>query len=332
MEKNIGQQDSVVTSFYENTPALQPITTNNNCVIEIDDFSDMCIEAMYVIDFPNQCFHSISDNDLFLCGYSKDEAMLLGYDFYSEVVHKNDLPRLIEMHQEILNCLCNPDNMSEINYFSCTFRIKNYLQKEQKTEYLMVYQKLIPKFIDGKILYGICLLTSSVIKNTGNLRLYYKDNRRIDIYSFGKKRWTECEAEHLTKQETKILIYAKQGMTLKMIAYTLGIAYKTVQKITETIYEKLNVHTMEEAIIYATNHLLLFHSHKHKIHKHKLRRKKCRIKLHPEVLQRIQTDMDIGQSINSIAKRENVSNSAIHKAIKSGKLNKNTQSIIITKI
>jgi DNA-binding CsgD family transcriptional regulator len=266
--------DSIVGSFYENTPTLQPIATNDNCVIKMEDFSNMCIEAIYVIDFKNKCFHSVSNHDLFLCGYSKDEVMLLGYDFYSEIVHKKDLPCLIEMHQEILTRLYNPDNMNEVNYFSCTFRIKNYLQKEQKTKYLMVYQKLIPKFVAGEILYGICLLTSSVIKNTGNLRLYYKDNRRIDIYSFRSKRWTECEAEHLTKQETKILIYAKQGMALKMIAYTLGIAYKTVQKMTESIYKKLNVHSMAEAIIYATNHLLVFHSSKHKIHKHKLQHKK----------------------------------------------------------
>jgi DNA-binding NarL/FixJ family response regulator len=88
---------------------------------------------------------------------------------------------------------------------------------------------------------------------------------------------------------------------------------------------------MEEAIIYATNHLLVFHSHKHKIHEHKPRHKKRKIKLLPETLQRIQKNMDRGQSINSIAKRENVSNSAIHKAIKSGKLSKNTQSIVVTK-
>jgi DNA-binding NarL/FixJ family response regulator len=311
-------------------PVLQPGATNNSCVIEMDDFSSMCVEAMYVLDFKNQCFHSVSDHNLFLCGYSKDEVMHLGYDFYSEIVHHEDLPRLIEMHQEILNCLYNPDNMNNINYFSCTFRIKNYLQKEQKTEYLMVYQKLIPKFVAGEILYGICLLTSSVIKNTGNLRLYYKNNRRIDIYSFRSKGWTECEVEYLTEQETRILIYAKQGMALKMIAYTLGIAYKTVQKITESIYKKLNVHTMEEAIIYATTHLLVFHSHKHKIHKHKLQAKKYKIKLRPDVLQRIQKDIDRGQSINSIAKQENVSNSAIHKAIKSGKLNKK-QSVVVTK-
>jgi hypothetical protein len=88
---------------------------------------------------------------------------------------------------------------------------------------------------------------------------------------------------------------------------------------------------MEEAIIYATNHLLIFHSLNHKIHEHKPQCKKHKIKLLPEVLQRIQTDMNRGQSINSIAKRENVSSSAIHKAIKSGKLNKNTQFIVVTK-
>jgi hypothetical protein len=191
--------DSIVTSFYENI-SLSTMVGNENCMIGIDAFSDLCIEAIYVIDFKQRCFSYVSDHDLFLCGHSKDEVLRLGYDFYSEIVHKDDLPQLVETHQEILKCLCIPDSINDdIFYFSCTFRIKNYMHQGKRPKYLMIYQKLIPKFVDSEIRYGICLITSSVIKNTGNLRLYYKNNPYFDKYSFITKKWEKQNIEYLTK-------------------------------------------------------------------------------------------------------------------------------------
>jgi DNA-binding CsgD family transcriptional regulator len=321
--------NSIVISFYENTPVLQRTTAaDESSVIEIGDFSDVCTEAIYVIDFKKQCFHYVSDHDLFLCGHSKDEILELGYNFYSEIVHKDDLSKLAEMHREILKYLCCQDSGNDkIIYFSCTFRIKNYLQQNKQSEYSMVYQKLIPKFTDGEIRYGICLLTNSVIKNTGNLRCYYKNKSDFSEYSFATKRWKTSHIKYLTEREKTILRFVKQGKNLRKIADTMCVSYKTLQSITASIYEKFEVHTMEEAIIYATNHLLIFHPHSNEIHKHNgqcMHKKQCRTKLTPEILLRIQTKINNGQSINSIAKQEGVSNGAIHKAIKSKKLHKNT--------
>jgi DNA-binding CsgD family transcriptional regulator len=326
MEKD---SNSIVTSFYENI-AISMMTGDENCVVTIDTFSDLCIEAIYVIDFQKRCFSYVSDHNLFLCGHTKDEVLRLGYAFYAEIVHEDDLPRLVEMHREILKCLCNPDSINnEISYFSCTFRIKNYIQQGKRPKYLMVYQKLIPKFVDNEIRYGICLITSSVIKKTGNLRLYYKNKLQFDKYSFTTRKWTKQNIEHLTERAKEVFILIKQGKILKEIANEIHISYKTLQNITASIYKEFNVHTIEEATIYITNHLLLFHSHNNEINEHRqiANKKQCkqrRIKLTPEVLHRIQTGINNGQSITSISKQENVSREVIYKAIKSGKLNKNT--------
>jgi DNA-binding CsgD family transcriptional regulator len=321
--------DSIVTSFYGNI-SLSTMAGDENCVIEIDTFANLCIEAIYVIDFKKRCFSYVSDHDLFLCGHPKDEVLRLGYDFYSEIVHKDDMPRLVEMHQKILKYLCIPDSINnDISYFSCTFRIKNYMHQGKRPKYLMVYQKLIPKFVDNEIRYGICLITSSVVKNTGNLRLYYKNNSYFDKYSLTTKKWEKQNLEYLTEQEIEIFILVKQGKILKEIADEIHVSYKTLQGITASLYKDIKVHSIEEATIYVTNHLLLFHSHNslnHQINEHrqKKNKKQCKIKLTPEVLQRIQSNINNGQSISYISKQENISREAIYKAIKSGKLSKNT--------
>jgi hypothetical protein len=52
----------------------------------------------------------------------------------------------------------------------------------------------------------------------------------------------------------------------------------------------------------------------------KIKEDKCQNKLTPEILQNIQTNLDNMQTIRSISKKTGVSESAIRKAIKSGKL------------
>lgn len=282
--------DSVITSFYGNI-SIPMMAEDENCVIGIDAFSNLCIEAISVIDVKKRGFSYVSDHDLFLCGHSKDEVLRLGYDFYSEIVHKDDLPLLAEMHQEILKCLCKPDSINnDILYFSCTFRIKNYMYQGKRPKYLMIYQKLIPKFVGNEIRHIICLTTSSVIKNTGNLRLYYKNNPYFDKYSLTTKEWEKQNLEYLTEQEKKIFISVKQGKILKEIADEIHVSYKTLQSIIASVYKDIKVHSIEEATIYITNHLLLFHSHNHQINEHRQRKnkKQCKqrkIKLTPDVLQ-----------------------------------------------
>jgi hypothetical protein len=57
---------------------LQPVSNEENFMIPIEDFSSICSEAIYVIDFQKQCFYYIPNHNLFLCGYTREDAMLSG--------------------------------------------------------------------------------------------------------------------------------------------------------------------------------------------------------------------------------------------------------------
>jgi hypothetical protein len=94
------------------------------------------------------------------------------------------------------------------------------------------------------------------------------------------------------------------------------------------IYEKLRVETIEQAIIYATNHQMLFNTVPAISGKNFSnfqccsKSKKQRNKLTNEKLYYIQTALYNKQSVNSIAKEVKISEGAIRKAIKIGKLTK----------
>jgi DNA-binding CsgD family transcriptional regulator len=146
----------------------------------------------------------------------------------------------------------------DIKYISFNFRIKYEPQIGKTPEYLMVYHKIKPIFVDGQIRFSICMLTSSVIKRSGNLRIYYKNCPDFDEYSDKTGEWERRHFKPLTEQEIRILRFSKQRLTNKQIAEKLGISYFTLRHANMRICKKFDVETMLQAVIYATDHLLLF--------------------------------------------------------------------------
>jgi DNA-binding CsgD family transcriptional regulator len=196
---------------------------------------------------------------------------------------------------------------------------------------MMACHKLIPIFADGQIQFGVCLITCSTIgkadknslENPSNLKIYYKENKNFDEYSFKNYKWKTYEIKHLTKSEKIILILAINGESNKSLAERLCISYDNLQHRLTKLYRKLDVKTMRQALFYSINHSLLFSYSDNAISKterRKTKKNKRRNKLVPEVLQNIQTDLNNKQTVRSIAKRVGVSESAIRKAIKLRKL------------
>jgi DNA-binding CsgD family transcriptional regulator len=122
----------------------------------------------------------------------------------------------------------------------------------------------------------------------------------------------------------KILRLLKRGLDSKTIAAELCIKRRILYNINVSICEKLHVDTIEQAIVYAANHLMLFDTTHETSSKNK-----CEIscerhqKLTREKLERIQDCLNKGQSIRSTARDEGVSERGVLKAVKTGKLVKN---------
>ncbi|MDR1223235.1 MAG: helix-turn-helix transcriptional regulator [Tannerella sp.] len=57
-----------------------------------------------------------------------------------------------------------------------------------------------------------------------------------------------------------MLVWAQQGLSLKETADKMNVANKTIENIRRTLFEKLGVNTIEQAIQYASNRRLIYHS------------------------------------------------------------------------
>ena len=85
----------------------------------------------------------MANRDFVLNGYTVEEVMKLGFDFFPKVIHSEDLLWLKEMYAAILM----HDQLSEINYFSFAIRIKNettgHIMVDHKLKRILLLEKIV---------------------------------------------------------------------------------------------------------------------------------------------------------------------------------------------
>ena len=254
-----------IDDYFEGIPKSAPIMGEDDLQISFPDFSSMMTEALFVLDFQKRSFLYVSPHNLFLCGYSIEKVKDEGYYFFRSILHPDDLPQWIEIHVAILKSLYNNKLSTErINYFGCTLRLRNLLSyKDNEPDYLMVYLKIKPKFQDGIPLWGICLLSISVVPKSGNLCVFY-DNHDYSIYSFLSGKWSFHPFVPLSKREKQILIWGQAGLSNKEMAGRLHLSVKLIEKIKTSLFEKQsivdehNLNSFSKKNQYANNRRLIY--------------------------------------------------------------------------
>lgn len=280
-------------------------------------FSSLTTDSFYVFDVVQKRFCYIKPDNLFLCDHSVEEAMKLGYDFYSQIIHPEDLPLWTSMLESILRYLKNlKESPNEIDYFSCTFRLQRKYSFVTHPLGQMIYLRTRPLWIDGELRYLVCTMESSSIKNVGNLYLH-KIGQICKKYKFTTRRWHLTELKVLSERENTILMLAKQDKTSGEIANILCKGRNTIQNQINMLFKKLEVHSMQEAIEVADHYSILYtrQNEQDHIQSSDIKKRCSHLK---DNLQRIQQHLNQQKSIRQIARLENTPESTIRYWINKG--------------
>jgi hypothetical protein len=68
-----------------------------------DLFSSITIGSLYVPDIPRKQFCCVKPDNLFFCGYSAEDALGQGYDFYSKIIHPGDLSLWTAIYEIVID-------------------------------------------------------------------------------------------------------------------------------------------------------------------------------------------------------------------------------------
>ncbi|WP_196886032.1 response regulator transcription factor [Aureivirga sp. CE67] len=218
-------------------------------------FSRTSYKSIYVVDYLKKGFEYVSENPLFLCGYTAKEVEEMGYDFYIKSLPEEDLELLLALNTAGFDFYDKIPLEERKKYsISYDFHLRN---KEGKT--FLINQKLTPIFLteDGKIWKAICIVSLSTAEKAGNIQIYKQGSKKIYKYNIEKDYWKEEETLQLTTREKEILHYSARGYTVNDIAEAIFVSPNTVKFHRKKLFDKLEVTSIGEAISYATHNKLI---------------------------------------------------------------------------
>lgn len=227
----------------------------NDYLEAVKAFARLTYESVYVIDYTTMSFEYVSENPLFLCGYTAQEVMQMGYDFYFRHVPGNDL--------ELLNLINDagfdffekvPED--EKKSYSITYDF-HLLNEHGKT--ILINHKLTPLFLNkaGKMWKAMCIVSLSHQQQAGNVVIHQQgsgDYWKLDIQ---RKLWQRSPKPKLSEREAEVLRLYAQGLTIGQIAERIFVAPDTVKYYRRRIFEALEVNNIIAALSYAVSNKII---------------------------------------------------------------------------
>lgn len=224
-----------------------------------EEVSSMITGSFYIEDVQQIKICYVKPDDLFLCGFSTEDVLRLGYNFFPKVIYSDDLLLWTYMRELILRYLkeCE-EEQDEIDYFSCTFRLKRTYSFSSHPLPQMVFHRMKPIWMNHELRYLICSVESSTLGEAGHLCLHYKDRVAYSEYNFITRRWKRKENESLTERERAILMLAEQGKSSAEMGDLLCKGHNTIRNQIKALFSKLKIHSMQEAIEFARNLRMIY--------------------------------------------------------------------------
>lgn len=123
----------------------------------------------------------------------------------------------------------------------------------------LINHKLTPLILtkDGRIWLAICTISLAAGNEPGNVIMKKPDSGTFYQYSLYDHEWEERREIVLTDNEREVLSLSTQGYTMNDIADNICKSVDTVKAYKRSIFQKLDVRNIAEAVAYAQNHQLI---------------------------------------------------------------------------
>ena len=223
-----------------NTPVIEQSEYDKVEILKetCEALSRMCNESIYIIDYSKQEFFFVSSHPLFLCGYTSEEVLEMGYDFFEKVFSSEDLERTLEMNRLGWQLFYEATPEERINVLVSD---DVYLHHKNGTKILANY-KISPIRLtkEGNIWLALCVFNYSPNKKTNNIVFTIKDRMEYYTYDSNKKQIFRYYPLKLTMREKEISLLIIRGYDTETIAKILKVSPYTIKNHRANIERKLN--------------------------------------------------------------------------------------------
>lgn len=217
-------------------------------------FERTTYQCVYIIDYFKHGFLYVSNNIARLCGGEAEKIKDFGYKFYIDYVPKEDLKMLVEINTKGFK-LFNTLSIGERKKYTISYDFHIMRDKRKR----LVNHKLTPLVLtkDGRIWLAICTISLAATNEPGNVIMKKVGASTFYQYSLYDHKWEERKEIVLTDNEREVLSLSTQGYTMNDIADNICKSVDTVKACKRSIFQKMDVKNIAEALTYAQNHQLI---------------------------------------------------------------------------
>jgi len=251
--------DKQLAGLYSRNPIFKVSETDqfqlSNYIEVAKALSQLTYQSIYIIDYQTMVFDYVSDNPLFLCGYTVHEVLGMGYDFYLKTIPAKDLEMLAIVNETGFDFYENIP-VDERKKYSISY---DFYLMDKAGKQTLVNQQLTPLLLtaEGKLWKSLCVVSLSTQKQPGNIIINKQGVDVIWTLDVAKRTWVKSYKPKLGTKEIEILRFYMQGMTIEQIAAKLHCTADNIKYYRKKIFEKLDASNITEALSSALKYKLL---------------------------------------------------------------------------
>ena len=228
----------------------------SNYLEVVKSFAKMTYQSVYVIDYEEIKFEYVSSNPLFLCGYSPEEVLEMGYEFYFRNVPEDDLLLLTIINKTGFDFYDKLPNNEERKLYSISY---DFHLKGKYNKPILINHKLTPLFLNesGAVWKSLCVVSISHNQKAGNVTINKEGSAVLWELDVAKEIWIRKEKSKLKEKELEILRLYAQGLTINQIAEKMFVSPDTIKYYRRKIFETFNVKNFGEALSFAVDNKII---------------------------------------------------------------------------
>ena len=218
-------------------------------------FERSTYQCVYIIDYNKKEFLYVSANIAKLCGVDAKRVKDFGYRFYIDYVPEDDLKMLLEINENGFK-LFETIPVAERREYTISY---NFHIKKQGNRKALINHKITPLVLtpDGRMWLGMCTISLAAGNRAGNVIIKKPGADTFYEYSLDTHKWSQKPEISLSETEKEVLSLSTQGYTMNNIADIICKSVDTVKACKRSIFQKMDVKNIAEALTYAQNHQLI---------------------------------------------------------------------------
>jgi DNA-binding CsgD family transcriptional regulator len=228
----------------------------SNYLEVVRSFAKMTYQSVYVIDYEEIKFEYVSNNPLFLCGYSPEEVLEMGYEFYFKNVPEDDLVLLNLINNAGFDFYDKLPSNDERKLYSISY---DFHLKGKYNKPILINHKLTPLFLNekGAVWKSLCIVSISHNQMAGNVCIHKEGAAVFWELDLAKEVWIAKEKTKLKEKELEVLRLYAQGLTINQIAAKMFVSPDTIKYYRRKIFEIFEVKNFTEALSFAVDNKII---------------------------------------------------------------------------